>query len=416
MSSAARVVDAIERALFGAPVAEVPPPWLGWLAVGLCRRRAGQGDDQGPTIAPEAFAHGVGRLEPRPVPEARLLRWLPGPGLIVAGLEELQGVGITGHPGRDHAIALSDRLEALHPRVAAVDFADPAVLRAWAAHLNDPELTGGDPAAVLAELRGWLNRLLSDRQRGYELLPAVGSLLPPEELTAVCEAIIEGGVDAATGRAIEVLGDRPGPASPVVDALLDRLDPDQHHPYSAWAAARYLLERSLDHQRALETAEAFARVPVVRGYRGNPMQDRLAILMLEHAPQRALPLVRLALRSSTPGVLQPVASLLARIAQPWCHRELEAALADPVHADLPEQRRVLAAALARIDTDIAKGRARSLAPPVPERTPGAIGHTFDEVVAANLDAIMDAAQRGTGELAARLRASLPPDFGDDWNG
>jgi hypothetical protein len=399
-----RLIEAIERALRGDPPGpEAPEPWLGWLAVCLCRLRAHL--DDGPLIDPHRAAHRLARLDTDQGAGARLARWLPGPGLLGAAIDELRDLGVIGHPTREHDFLLCERLEAVHAAVDAVAFERREVQAAWSEHLGD------DDRATAAH-RCWVRARVLERRRAYERLEELGTLLEPAELVRCCEDLIAGGIDGATGKAIEVLHGLDGPVSPAVRAVLDRLDPDRHHPYPAWAAARYLLARGVERERALAIAIGFAEVPVVAGYRGNPMQDRLAVLVLEHAQDRAMPLLRLALRSNTPGVLQPLAALLSRIAQPWCHRELEAALGDPEHADRPEQRRVLAAALARLDTDIARRRARELAPPVPERTPGAIGYTFDEVVAANLDSIMDDAAEAAVELADRLRARLP----DDWNG
>lgn len=399
-----RLIEAIERALRGEPpTSGAPEPWLGWLAVCLCRLRAHVED--GPLMDPYHAAHRLARLDPDEEPAARLARWLPGPGLLGAAIDELRELEVIGHPTYEHDFLLCERLEGLHAAVDAVAFDRRPVLAAWSEHL-------GDHDGAVAAHRRWVRAQVFERRRAYERLEELDTLLEPAERARWCEELIAGGVDVATGKAIEVLHRIEGPVSPAVCALLEQLDPDRHHPYSAWAAARYLLARGADRERALAVAIRFAEVPVVDGYRGNPMQDRLAVLVLEHAQDRAMPLVRLALRSNTPGVLQPLAALLSRIAQPWCHRELEAALGDPEHAERPEQRRVLAAALARLDTDIARRRALELAPPVPERTPGAIGYTFDEVVAANLDSIMDEAAEAALDLADRLRAQLP----DDWNG
>src|SRR5688572_19894991 len=64
-------------------------------------------------------------------------------------------------------------------------------------------------------------------------------------------------------------------------------------------------------------------------YHGNPLDDEFAMVVLVHSPNRALPLVRRALRSKTPLAVQKIAALLALSDRPWCHREIESALRDP---------------------------------------------------------------------------------------
>lgn len=240
------------------------------------------------------------------------------------------------------------------------------------------------------------------------LRPAV-SLLPVNDATAACEHLIEGPVDSTTGAAVEALGALLPSNRTAIEALLPRLDPRKHHPYPAWATARYLLERGFERTRALELIEAFAAVEKVEGYVGNPFDDQLAVLLLEHAPERAIPLARRALRSKTPRSVLAMSALLASVDRPWCHRELSSALVERAN-DLP-QARYLVAALARSTSQLARRLAGEFSLSVPVREPGQVGFTYDEVVAANIDEEFEREIERQRPIAQRLRRRLPEDFG-----
>jgi hypothetical protein len=311
---------------------------------------------------------------------------------------------------------LCPALEEVAPRLAAARFEDLGVRSAFAAHLGDHELEGaprGASSNLARRHREHLLSLLEDRSRAARVLRSVEAALPQEDLAEVCAELLAGPVDSATAEAIAAMDRRALPFVAEVDALLDRLDPREHHPYTAWAAASYLLAREAARERALATVVAFASVEQVRGYRGNPFVDRLAALLLEHAPDRALPHVRRALRSTVPAAVLDMAALLASIDQAWCHRELEAALREPLRSEHPSEmscRRYLAAALARCGGDLARRRAAQLAPPPPVRAPGAIGFTADEVRAHGLEDQLSSALEKARPLAERLRARLPDDL------
>ncbi len=452
MGDAEPIVRAIEAALQGTPTDARPAPWLVWLAVTLCRQRArqtwlmaiaadnlanveddqgvvpglddwsysfhGQGlclsgpsdehldvdfhDDEGATIDPYFFAQRVLRLAPRPRVEGQLDRWFPTANLLVCGIEQLRRAGLVDHPDSDHVFMLDASLERLHAQVAAVDFEDEATFRQWSDRLGTPE-------GSRAGFHAWLRALVQDRRQAYRVLEAAALLLPRDEAIELCEQLLPGPIDATTGSALETLHRWPGP-SEAVAPLLDRFDPGVHHPYSVWAAARYLLERDLCRAAALEAIDTFARVDRVAGYHGNPYADQLSLLMLEHCPERALPLLRRALRSSTPAVVETVAALLASLDQVWCHRELRSALADPELAEAPHLRRYLAAALAHSDSELARRRARMAQPPAPVPDDTA-GFSFDQIVAANLDTFFGSALERAHPLAERLRERIPDDFG-----
>jgi hypothetical protein len=423
------IARALDRQLGGAP----PPPWLAWLALCLCRQRARQSwlvdvardrltardsdsgavpalsgwtyrfhgiglclngpngemidfdfhDSRGATIDPYFFAQGVFSFVEPPFVERRLRRWLPSAELIVVALGELRSLGVIGHPTSKHVFLLDPRLEELHEEAAALEVDGPHQ-REIALALGDAELTGLETAPVLEAHRRFLRSALRDRSQAVRVLSSLRGLLPDDEVRAITEALIAGPIDHATGPAIEQLDRLEGPPAPAIEALLDRLHPDRHHPYAASEAAKYLLRRDRHRDRALDLVFAFAAVDQVAGYHGNPFDDELAMVVLEHAPDRALPLIRRALRSKTPIAVQRIAALLALMDRPWCHREIESALRDPSAPDVTSKR-YLAAALRASQSELARRRGQMQEPGPPEHEPGAIGFTFDEVVHHNLE-------------------------------
>lgn len=105
---------------------------------------------------------------------------------------------------------------------------------------------------------------------------------------------------------------------PEVYALFRRLDPQGQlpEPY-LWLTSLKLL---LKHR--YRTAEALAALPRA----GGAVIGEASLLALEHAPGRALPLIRRGLISDVPINRIQVAALLAVIRRPWCLRELLRAL------------------------------------------------------------------------------------------
>lgn len=454
----------------GAPEQLRTAPWLGWLAVALCRQRARQAwlceiartrlerlreddgdgavpamagwsyefhgmglrldgpdresidydfhDRQGRAIDPWFFAGRVMRLAKPGLPEARLRRWLLVAEGIVECLRQLRTLGaIVDHESeiaRGHIFQLGEALAAVAPDVAALDFGDETVRAAYARAFGDVELFDA-PAAQREELEQRYTSLLvgwtQDRDKARRLLGPVTMALPADVAARVCLSLLEGEIDATTGTAIEALGRLGVDAVEPIHALLGRLSADAHHPYPAWAAASYLLERGVACEEALATVEAFAAVEVVPGFRGNPYDDKLAMLVLEHAPERALRWVRRALRSKTPSAVEAMAALLAVLGFAWCHRELEAALREPLaEGDRAGRagRRYLAAALAYSDSELAQRRGAELGAGTPERAPGGVGFTFDEVLANSMDRLFPEAMERVMPLAQRLLERQPP--------
>lgn len=444
----------------GAPVeVHEHPPWLGWLLVCLCRQRAkqtwlvwinktklkgadqrgrsdvpglagwtyyfhGMGlelsgpgkehidydfhDSEGATIDPYFFAHRVERLDPKAFPEARLARWLSSPELVVTGLKQIREKGLIGHLESEHVFLLSSRLEALHARVAAVDFADGSVARRWSAHLGDPEPLTQDPGDVRSRHEEWILALLQNRASAGRIIGDVAQHLPRKEFIVTCRELLAGPIDHTTGRTAEALDEADADAVTCVEHVLGRLDPALHHPSIAHAVVRYLLSRGLAQEHAKNTLVRFAEVERVQGYGGNPMHADLATLALEYAPERALALVRRALRSTTPIVVQDMSALLVHLDQPWCRRELTSAL---MQAGDERMARALAFALLNCDDERAQRTAREWTPTAAERASGAPGPWFEDVQFSYVRNHFEYYLSRTRPAAARLRGKLPPDFG-----
>jgi hypothetical protein len=214
--------------------------------------------------------------------------------------------------------------------------------------------------------------------------------------------------DWDAGRAIELLRLRPDvPALPDVAALLKRASLEKDHPFAPFQACAYLIERGHERDLALDRFDAWSALEKANGYGGNPMGSDFAIFALQHLPDRALGLVRRTLRSSVPICVMQIASLLAAIDQPWCHRELAAALSEPA----PASRSYLSAALRSTTSDIARRRADN-APRPAMRASNAVGYTFEEVLEASVHDDVAGELDRWRELASVLRKRYPA----DWHG
>jgi len=448
MSDLDRYTRTLERGLSGEPNPDPPPAWLGWILVCLCRQRSRQSwlrwvaetrledvdDDEGPvpglpewsyeyhgqglclsgpgnehldvdfhdaqcaTIDPFFFAWRVLRLDPASAPEEQLQKYFADAQSLALALEELWAAGVLVHETSEHVFRLAPPIEAIHERVASVDFDSSEHLEQWRRAL-------GDGPEALTELVAWVERRCKDRQGVSSLRRTVEQQLPEDSARRIFEGCLSGPVDAPLGYAVEALHRMDADPEPI-RAVLGRLNPARHHPFPAYAVCRFLLHRDLERERALATVASFADVKKVKGYGGNPYSDHLALLLLEFDPPRALPYVRRALRESTPASVQRVSATLAAIGQSWCVRELTAALEDT--AVDGTNRRYLAAALGQIG-EVAAQRAKALEPPAPVHE--GPGYSFDEVVFANMGAFFGRALAEARPLAERLRAILPDDYG-----
>lgn len=328
--------------------------------------------------------------------ERRLWRWRPMREVIVDGIAELVDLGhVTFAGAYTNKIRLAPELEA-RAGVIAAELAEHQA--AWLARI-EPE----GEAAYLADHRAWArDRLRTSERPGDVLELALDGASVDETLELVRPFLARR--DWAAGHAIELVRARPElPVMPEIAAFLRRASVDEDHPYSPYQAMAYLFERGIERELASERLLAWAAIDKVSGYNGHPYLSNLAVLALREVPDRALAIVRRVLSGSVPACVHEMAALLAAIDQRWCHRELAAALEQPRRAS----HAYLAAALRCTSSDLARRRA-ALDPGPPERAPGAIGYTFDEVLHARADDEIGVEK--WRELAAELRTKLPDDY------
>jgi hypothetical protein len=353
-------------------------------------------------IDPWFFATRVKSVAASRVAEGRLWRWRPKSDLVVDGLDALVARGVIALQPEGHCFTLAEPLAERAAEVAA-DLARPDAEVRWRRALGDV-----DDAAQREAYDDWLVDLVAtSRRRGQFLDLAVTAAGPERGMEILRAQLAAETIDYATGRAIEVLRRPELPPCADVAALLRRLDAATAPPYPGFQAVAYLVERGLEPELARARFDELAAVKVSPGFAGNPFTAEFAILALHHLPERALPVVRAALRSSTPICVQEMASLLAAIDRPWCQRELLAALPE-AHA---RNRATLVAAVRHSANDLARRRAGAHDVP-PPRDPEAIGFTYEEVAYANADAFTASAVEKARPVAEVLRARFP----DDWDG
>ncbi len=424
------------------------PPWQLWLLVCLCRQRARQtwlvelaaslhhasgavpghphwrasfhgvglrldgpdgesidmdfGEQAPRVIDAWFFATRVAGFTSARVPEAELRRWLPGAGLVKAGVEHLHQQGFVARV-TEQRFSLCDELEAMHVEVArlAWDGVEPSQRHA----LAGLDRSTGPSGAAHVE---WALGLLRDRARARGLVDDVARLVPRERLAQAASRLV-GPPDHVSAALLAVAGEHAIDLDLPARRVLRALDPAQHHPFIACAVARHLLDRAVAVAEALEVVRSFAAVEQVAGYLGNPMLDELSFLLLEHAPDDAPAIVRRALRGS-PMCAERTSMLLACIDQPWCHHELAAVLGDPA-LDVAVRRRA-ARALAACSGELAAMRARALTPAAPVHDDTKLGFSWEEVDADMLEREPFELPEELRTLAARIR--MQPQVPDRW--
>lgn len=323
----------------------------------------------------------------------------------------------------DHQLAPTSAPNAELRRPGGESFSftlDQAPLSGW--RLQQWMASFGQPSLPERRLSHWLPHpeLLDQLETpgDFELLRGARAALPARDLRRLALEGITGRPGSYAAASIETL-DSLGPESataPLVLHYLRRLRPRSAHPYSAWCACRFLLARDFEPALVLQIAHQFADVRRVKGFRGNPFDERWAELLLEYDPHRALPRVAQALRSATPACWHGAAGLLAAIDQPWCRRTLEGALReapDPGRTDPrgmeASRRRTLAAALSLSTDAYARSVAAEYLPPPP--TPSErLGFTYDEATHEDIQSRVTAKAHAVREVAARLRGRLPADL------
>lgn len=440
---------AIDAALEGRGAERPPRPWLGWLLVALMRQRARQGwhrfiletrlraaedeegdvpglpgwrywfhgigccltgpdgelvdvdrrDDEAAVIDPWFFARRVESIRARS-PEAELWRWMPDAGLVVASLADLRELGATLPFEGDHLFRLAPAVEARVKAVAAIDFEASATAALWRGALGD----AGDPALFAAH-RAWLRSRVLESEGGHAALEGAARVLAPDDLSALCrELVATRAIGPSSGKAIELLrrqarGD--DDAREAVRALLRRASPTEDPPYAPYQAIAYSLERGDHDDFTRERFDAFASVEKAAGFLGNPFLGEYAVLALRFLPERALVLVRRALRSSTPICVTEIAAVLAAVDQPWCVRELAAALRErPRDATLAE-------ALRQSTSELARATATKHYRP-PTHDPTTPGFSWEEVAHESVGELFQGPLDAARPLVDELRLRYPP--------
>ncbi|NVJ20040.1 hypothetical protein HUW62_02145 [Myxococcus sp. AM011] len=368
--------------------------------------------DEGATIDPYFFATRIFSLKAPGLPEARLAALLPGRDLVVSGIRELQAQGLLRHPPSEHVFRLPPALEALADAAGTLDFDAPDARERSFLWLGDFEALDSSVfaervLAVREARREWLLARATVPSLAGDALAALQGLVSPDAFVVTCERVLSGPISSAMGAAIERLDALPGNAScPAVFSLLQRMSPEEHHPYSLHAAAAYLLRRQFERERVLAAVLAFARVDKVKGYGGNPYAGEFALLALEYAPEHALELVRRALRSSVPMARMRVSTVLCALDAPWSQRELSAALQSSTSSDRGDAK-YLQLALARSQSEWARAVAARWGRQQPPPATSEFGFTHEEVMEANADGWFEHELAKARDWVQRRRIQTP---------
>jgi hypothetical protein len=146
--------------------------------------------------------------------------------------------------------------------------------------------------------------------------------------------------------------------------------------------------------------QRFAAQRVSPGFRGNPFDDRYAILALRFAPEHSAPLIEQALVSGSPSSLKRIGSLLSVLDAPWCREHLLRAARINTN---PSSIRFLVGCLMHSNDGPTRETAKLLLPPPPALKAGQIGYTYEEVTYLNLRKEVTYHRSRAQELADRLR-------------
>lgn len=270
-------------------------------------------------------------------PERRLVELHPSIDTVLLTLEELKRAGLAMAIQENRAVfTLSDEV------VANADVVE-AFCRAWstegnrfaaavevgdwlaAAHrLSDQvdEKTAGLVRARAEQCRSarvesLLRELDSGRPDRYVLFALAEAGAP--QLSAIIDRLLEGTASSLMVGALDLIVEQNDPTwCEKVLALFKRLDPDADLPEpAAWMRCGQFLLR-----HAYRTPDVLTELLKARD---REVADA-ALLVLEHAPPRCLPLFRRALRSSVPLERSKAAAMLAVLDEEWGRREMIEAL------------------------------------------------------------------------------------------
>jgi hypothetical protein len=431
-------------------------PWLGWTTVALMRqvprqqwvvdlaknRLADQGDsgqvpglpgwsfefhgigcwvggpeeaidvdfygDGGLTIDTFFYANRILGLKRPALPETRLRALLPTANAMKQAISVLLTSGVLAPGPSQNTFRLTAPFQDLVHEASEAEF-DQAH---WCAHLGDFEALPGHARAAEARSAraAWFRGMLDDPKTAITGVEVLEGVLEPGEFLAVCTRVIDGPLGPAVGTAIKQLDKHlDWPACDAVVRLLGRMVPGRDHPFSMCAAAGYLLRRNIESTRTIKAMLAFAKVPKVTGYNGNPMLGEFTLVALEFAPKHGLELVRASLRSSTPIVRQTVAAALAGLNRPWCRQELVSAL--PSHSSAGAAPEILAAVMLCGDAEALKFAEQWLKLH-PEPSHQGPGYTYEELALANADSWMKHALVRQRDWLDRVGPSIPDNLSD----
>ena len=441
------VIDALQAALLGQACEPLENPWSGWLALVLCRQRERQrwllkmhrevlkdeeedgplpghpgwtfryhgsglllsgpgdeyldvdfqhGDLTGASIDPYFFTHRLLSLADPGLPERRLRTWLcASEPLLIAALGALLQNGVIEHrEDSGHVFLLAPELEQICEALDRVAFEETEVAAEWSRRLGDEADPGSSQAFqswALGLVRGGKNaRLLKD----------LISVVDNAALTEVALKVLEGPIQAGTGRAIEALmALKEAPGSQAI-ALAARMDPTLHNPFSACRLARWCLATGLHLEMAQDLIQRFARQRRSPGFKGNPFDSEYAFLALEFFPEHAPALVKQALRSEVPNAFEKMAAYLSWIEEPWAQELLLTAARE---TEQDTQRRFLVGCLQYSNTASVADTARGLLPPDPEFPPEQPGYTFEQIQFLNLRQLVERRRDRALETFRRLQ-------------
>lgn len=327
------------------------------------------------TVDPYFFARRVMNLENPEGPEEKLRTWLPDEELIIVGIRELQGKQLI--PKDSHTFKLNPKYKSDWAMIREISFRDD---RTFQEFLNkiEKDLRQSD------KLEQWLLKKLMFEKTKASAFKAIVSSLSEKNKLEICSNTLNGNLDNKAAAAVKILDEMKNAPVGLVQRVLYRLNPNQHHPYIAHTICEFLLKRKIEPKKCLAILRNFSDKRKVNGYLGNPYDYELAHLVTVYSPAEGLPLLRRALRSSTPAAVEATSALLSRIDEDWSNAELIKVIEEDVFKENPVSKRYVTAALMNSKHKDYATAGEKLKPMSREREPGEIGYTFDEVLETNM--------------------------------